>query len=103
MDGVILLSFILAFPAAELMLPVMLSSGDIFAREAMTAAEYFNNSGIGKAGIWCVMLFTLMHFPCATTLMTIRRESGRWGDVALAAVLPVLLGVVVCTVVGALV
>ena len=100
MDGVILLSFILAFPAAELMLPVMLSSGDIFAREAMTAAEYFTNSGIGKAGIWCVMLFTLMHFPCATTLMTIRRESGRWGDVALAAVLPVLLGVVVCTIVG---
>ena len=85
------------------MLPVMLSSGDIFAHEAMTAAEYFNNSGIGKAGIWCVMLFTLMHFPCATTLMTIRRESGRWWDVALAAVLPVLLGVVVCTVVGALV
>ena len=100
MDGVILLSFILAFPAAELMLPVMLSAGDIFAGEAMTAAEYFASAGIGKAGIWCVMLFTLMHFPCATTLMTIRRESGRWGDVALAAVLPLLLGVMLCTVVG---
>ena len=82
------------------MLPVMLSAGDIFAGEAMTAAEYFASAGIGKAGIWCVMLFTLMHFPCATTLMTIRRESGRWGDVALAAVLPLLLGVMLCTVVG---
>ena len=44
----------------------------------------------------CTMLFSLMHWPCSTTLLTIRRETKSWKWTALAAAIPTALGVVSC-------
>lgn len=99
MCGEVLLSFILAFPAAELMLPVALSSGDLFSGSAMGTAEYFASRGMGTASLLCVLVFTLLHAPCATTLATVRRESGL-SSCVLAALIPTALGVLLCSVIA---
>ena len=44
------------------------------------------------------MLFSLMHWPCSTTLLTIRKETQSWKWTALAAVLPTVVGVLFCMV-----
>ena len=43
-----------------------------------------------------VMIFTLLHFPCTTTLMTIKKETGSWKCAALGAVLPTVCGITIC-------
>ena len=43
-----------------------------------------------------VMLFCLFHWPCSTTLLTIRKETGRWRWAALAALLPTACGLACC-------
>ena len=43
-----------------------------------------------------VMIFTLLHFPCATTLMTIKKETGSYKWSILAFVLPTLCGIILC-------
>ncbi|MGI6263907.1 MAG: ferrous iron transporter B, partial [Acutalibacteraceae bacterium] len=49
----------------------------------------------------CVMLFCAMHWPCSTTCLTIRRETGSWRWTALAVALPTLTGLTVCFLVAA--
>ena len=44
----------------------------------------------------CVALFTLFHWPCSTTLLTVRKETGSWKWTALAAILPTALGTAAC-------
>lgn len=91
MDGVLMLSFILALPAAELMLPL--------------AAAGYTLTGTGMpefAPVTCmaVILFTMFHWPCATTLMTIRHECRHeccgWLYVLLSAVIPTVIGYGMC-------
>ena len=48
----------------------------------------------------CVLIFSLMHWPCATTLMTIKKESGSLGYTVLAAALPTVCGIVFCALVN---
>jgi ferrous iron transport protein B len=45
------------------------------------------------------MLFALFHWPCLTTLLTVRRETHSVGWTALAAALPTVIGVVLCALV----
>lgn len=83
MDGAILLGFLLGFPANEIVLPVIL-----MCYTAGTSLVSYQGSaelaGILTANGWtpvtavCVILFTLLHWPCGTTLLTIRRETGSW-------------------------
>ena len=49
----------------------------------------------------CTILFFLFHWPCSTTLLTVRKETGSWKWTALAAALPTLLGMAVCMLVNA--
>ena len=44
----------------------------------------------------CVMVFTLFHWPCATTLLTVRKETGSMKKTAAAALLPTAVGVLLC-------
>ena len=44
----------------------------------------------------CVMLFSLMHFPCSTTLLTVKRETGSLKWTALAALIPTAVGMIIC-------
>jgi len=50
----------------------------------------------------CVLVFCLFHWPCSTTLLTIRKESGSWGWTLLAALLPTGMGLALCTLIAAL-
>ena len=101
MDGMILLSFVLALPANELVLPVLLmqlTGGGVLSAVEETGAI----GGILLAGGWtwktalCTLLFFLLHWPCSTTLLTIRRETGSLRWTALAAALPTAAGMLLC-------
>jgi ferrous iron transport protein B len=94
MDGILLLAFLLALPAAELMLPLALSGG--IAEISGDIPALFAQNGWDTATVLCFLLFTLFHFPCATTLITICRETHRlrWG--ILAALLPTAIGCLLC-------
>lgn len=91
LNGVILLAFFLALPANELLLPVifLLLGGESTAPNLMAA-------GWTQWTALSVMFLTVFHWPCATTLMTIRKEAGDMKSVLLAALLPTLLGVLGC-------
>lgn len=103
MDGTWMLAFLFALPAAELILPLALAGGN-----AVSLADTFDIPAAFAACGWdevtavCVLLFTLFHFPCATTLMTIKKETGSTKDTILAAVLPTVIGYGMCAAVNLL-
>ena len=101
MDGVILLAFILGLPANEIVLPVALmiytaqgSLAPIGGLESLCAVLRAN--GWTPLTALCVIIFTLLHWPCSTTLLTIKKESGSLAWTAVAAALPTLFGVILC-------
>jgi len=101
LDGAIILAFILALPANEIFLPIVLmiyNSG-----HALTEySGYEELFSVLSANGWtivtaiCVILFTIFHFPCATTVMTIKKESGKLRYAVTAVVLPTLVGIFLC-------
>ena len=100
MDGAILLAFALSFPANELLLPVwvmIVSSGATLA-QAQTAdvGGLLLSSGWTMKTALCVMVFTLFHFPCSTTVLTIRKETGSTRWALLGMLLPAAIGVLFC-------
>ena len=106
MDGAILLAFILGFPANEIVLPiaVMIYSmqgsltelGELAALQPLLAAH-----GWTWVTALCVIVFSLCHWPCSTTLLTIKKETGSLKWTVLAALLPTLLGALLCAVITA--
>ena len=101
MDGALLLAFVLALPANEILLPaaLMIYAAGGALGEAGSLAETGRLLAAQGWTAWTaasVMLFSLFHWPCGTTLLTIRRESGSRGWTALAALLPTALGVLLC-------
>ena len=103
MDGAILLAFLLGLPANETVLPILLmiymaqgSLGDPGALADVRAVLLQNGwRGVTAA---CVLVFTVLHWPCSTTLLTIKKETGGWGWTALAAVLPTAFGLMFCAI-----
>lgn len=103
MDGVIFLAFILAFPANEIVLPIavmiylaegaLVSLGDAGAMHALLT----QNGWTGLTAL-CTMVFSVMHWPCSTTLLTIQKEAGRGKWTLLAALLPTAFGLLTCAV-----
>ena len=43
-----------------------------------------------------MMIFTVLHFPCATTLLTVKKETGKWKWALIAFALPTLSGILIC-------
>ncbi len=101
MDGVILLAFILGFPANEIVLPIIimayLSAGSILEMEstAQLRALLVQNGWTWATAV-SVILFSLMHWPCSTTCLTIRKETGSLRWTALAALIPTAAGMLLC-------
>ncbi len=101
MDGVILAAFILGFPANEIVLPLIVmaysAGGTIteLASLAETRALLVQNGWTWATAV-CVLLFFLFHWPCSTTLLTVKKETGSRKYTLLAALLPTLLGVLAC-------
>ncbi|MDD3272234.1 MAG: nucleoside recognition domain-containing protein [Syntrophomonadaceae bacterium] len=100
MDGIILIAFLLGLPANEIVLPILimgyLSAGTMLELDSLNALRtLLLDHGWTWITALCVMLFSLLHFPCGTTLYTIFQEtrSVRW--TLIAALLPLALGILV--------
>lgn len=107
MDGYILLAFLLALPANEIVLPLILmgytASSSLSNFESMASLRaLFLAHGWTNVTALCVMLFSLLHWPCATTLFTIKKETQSLKWTLVAFLLPTAWGVIVCMAVAAL-
>ena len=101
LDGVILLAFILGFPANEIVIPIMLmtylQTGSLTDVSDLTQLrEIFTANGWTPLTAACAVLFFLFHWPCSTTLLTIHKETGQLRWTALAAILPTAIGILLC-------
>lgn len=105
LDGAILLAFILGLPANEIVVPIImmcyLSGSSLSALPpASELGAMLVQQGWTATTIVCTLVFTLLHWPCATTLMTIKKECGKIRYAMLAAALPTLWGVVLCYIIN---
>lgn len=105
LDGVILFAFILGFPANEIVVPIImmsyLSAGTL--ENAYGLAEMralFVANGWNAVTAVCFIIFALMHWPCSTTLLTIKKETGSLKWTLLAAAIPTAIGIALCIVVN---
>ena len=94
-DGYILSAFILGIPANEIVLPIILmsylSSGNLVNMDnTLAIGEILKQNGWNILTGINVMIFTLLHFPCGTTLMSIKKESGSIKWTILAFLLPTI-------------
>ncbi len=101
LDGVIFIAFILGFPANEIVMPIIImaymASGTLIDMSDLAAMkQLFLDNGWTPFTAISVMLFSLFHWPCSTTLITIKKETGSMKWTALAAALPTCIGIVVC-------
>ena len=106
MDGVILTAFLLGLPANEIVIPLMImaymAQGNLTEISDLSAIHaLFADNGWTASTAVCTMLFTLMHWPCATTCVTIYKETGSLRWTALSIIIPTLTGCVVCGIVAA--
>lgn len=101
LDGAILLAFLLGLPANEIVIPILLllySGGSV-----LTSYESLDSlKQVFLLNHWTILtalnflIFSLCHFPCATTLLTIKKETHSWFYTILAFVLPTFIGVCLC-------
>lgn len=101
LDGVILLAFLLGFPANEIVVPIMImgymSSGYMMdITDLSVLRDLFINNGWTWVTAICTLLFSLVHFPCATTLLTIRKETKSWKWTLISFLLPTVIGIILC-------
>ncbi|ACV64543.1 Ferrous iron transport B domain protein [Desulfofarcimen acetoxidans DSM 771] len=102
LDGFILMAFILGLPANEIVLPILimsyLSTGSM--TELDSIEDLYNLFVVQHGWTWltavCMMLFSLLHYPCGTTLWTIRKECGSTKWTILAALIPLGVACTVC-------
>ena len=107
MDGVILLAFILGFPANEIVIPIImmcyLQNGSLVEFENLyTLKNILISNGWTITTAICVIVFTLCHFPCSTTCLTIKKETGSWKWTFLAIIIPTIIGIILCSLINIL-
>lgn len=101
LDGVIILAFILGFPANEIVIPIMImtymSTGSIMEFETLAELkELLVNNGWTWITAVSVMLFSLFHWPCSTTCLSIKKETQSLKWTAISFLTPTLIGICVC-------
>ena len=101
LDGVILFAFILGLPANEIVIPIIimayLNNGSLIELGSLSAMkELFILNGWTANTAISVILFSLFHWPCATTILTIKKETDSIGWTALSVLLPTTLSILVC-------
>ncbi|MBE3572227.1 MAG: ferrous iron transporter B [Moorella humiferrea] len=101
LDGYILLAFILGLPANEIVLPILLmsylSTGMLIEVDGLRAlGEILMDKGWTLVTAINFMLFSLLHWPCGTTLLTIYKETKNWKWPLLAAAVPTVIGFALC-------
>lgn len=101
MDGTILMAFLLGFPANEIVIPIILmsylSTGTLQDTGSLEALrELLVSNGWTWTTAQCTMLFSLFHWPCSTTCLTIARETHSIQWTVLAVAIPTALGMCLC-------
>ena len=101
LDGYILTAFIFGIPANEIVLPIILmcymqGTSLVNMEDTFVIGEILRQNGWTILTAINVMLFTLFHFPCATTLLTIKKETGSWKWTAISFLIPTVCGIVFC-------
>ena len=101
LDGFILLAFILGFPANEIVVPILIMSymatGKMIEFDELSAlGELLKNNGWTYLTALNMMLFSLLHWPCATTLLTIKKETSSLKWTALGFIIPTVIAFIVC-------
>ena len=105
LDGYILTAFLLGLPANEIVLPIILmcytGAGSLIDTSSIQSLfEILSANGWTIITAINVMLFSLLHFPCATTLLTIKNETKSWKWTAIAFLIPTVIGIVMCMMVN---
>lgn len=115
LNGVILLAYIIAIPANEIIIPTVLmltvlvtgntelgaGAGVMFEAEDDGVRRILTEGGWTALTGLCLMLFSLCHNPCSTTIYTIYKETRSWKWTALATGMPLVVGFVLCAAVAA--
>lgn len=101
LDGYILTAFILGLPANEIVLPIILmcytkSKVLVDIEDTLSIGQILINNGWTLVTAINVMIFTLLHFPCSTTLITIYKETKSFKWTILSFALPTLCGITLC-------
>lgn len=101
LDGTILMAFILGFPANEIVIPILimayLNEGSILEMENVSALKnLLVSNGWTLTTALCFLCFSLMHWPCSTTMLTIYKETKSMKWTVLAFLLPTLCGIILC-------
>lgn len=107
LDGVILTAFILGIPANEIVLPIAMmiymSRGTLAEVSDLSFfSELLCANGWNALTAVNIIIFSLMHWPCATTLLSIKKESGSWKWAAVAFAVPLVMGVTICSMTAAM-
>lgn len=105
MDGYILMAFILGFPANEIVIPLIIMSymatGSMMEFDSLSQLrELLVTNGWTWLTAMCVMLFSLMHWPCSTTCLTIKKETQSWKWTLISFLVPTVTGILVCFIVA---
>ncbi len=101
LDGYILTAFILGMPANEIVLPIILmcylkGGALVNIEDTVQIGQILIQNGWNMLTAMNVMLFTILHFPCTTTLLTIKKETGSWKWTGIAFVIPTVCGILLC-------
>ena len=101
LDGVIVMAFILGFPANETIIPIIIMSY-MASGTLVEYAGYEELLQLLTANGWtlttaiCMMIMTVLHFPCSTTCLTIKRETSSLKWTLVSVLIPTIFGVLFC-------
>lgn len=101
LDGVILMAFILGFPANEIVIPIALMiylSGNSLVDMSSLAEmrQILVLNGWNEVTALCTIIFSLFHWPCSTTVLTIKKETGSLKWAVFSMIYPTIFGVIIC-------
>ncbi len=104
LDGVILLSFILGFPANEIVIPIAImcymNESKLTNIDINSLKTLLIDNGWTYVTAICTIIFSLMHFPCGTTCLTIKKETGSIKWMMLSILIPTITGLLLCFIVN---
>ena len=105
LDGVILMAFLLGFPANEIVVPIMIMI--YLSKTTMTdisnlslLKQILEDNGWTITTAICTILFSLLHFPCSTTCLTIKKETGSFKWMVFTILLTTSIAVIICFIVS---
>lgn len=103
-DGVIITAYLLGFPANEIVIPIILMSY----LSSTTLTDYTSIAQLGELltqNGWtlhtaiCTLILCVFHFPCSTTCLTIKKETGSTLKTLLSIIIPLTVGILLCLIV----